>query len=138
MADRPGELEQSGRRARVRHWEQADVRCMQCGRAIGRLLAGSQFHRELPSSVGPQFVFFRSAQPDTQTRRLYGGERFRCATCGGNGVIEELEPFATEVITGQECDRPPRGRRPKRWVPRGDWRLEAFQLRDEKSRQGRV
>jgi hypothetical protein len=109
---------------------------MLCGRPIARRLAGTLSHRELPPSAAPRFAFFRSAQPGTQTRRLCGGERFRCATCGGNGIIEEVEPFATELITCQDDDRPRRGRRPKRWVPRGDWRLEAFRVRDRANRHG--
>ncbi len=111
---------------------------MLCGRPIGRPLAGTLSHRELPPSAAPRFAFFRSAQPGTQTRRLCGGERFRCATCGGNGIIEEVEPIATELIADQEYDRPQRGRRPKRWVPCADWRIQAFGVRAQANRHGQV
>src|SRR5712691_6152303 len=64
-------------------------------RTLDRSAAGRKPIPPRATLVGSSTVrVFRSAQPDTQTRRLYGGERFRCATCGGNGVVEELEPFA--------------------------------------------
>src|SRR5438445_8598744 len=108
----------------MRHCVQADVRCMRCGRMIGSLLAFAEPFADRLDPTIPRLTFFKSSALGSQTRRLRGGERFKCAACGGSGIIEDIEPFATELISNQDDGRPRPGRRPKPWLSRGDWRLE--------------
>lgn len=124
-----GTPEQFRRSGRLRRWVQADVRCMQCGRLIGQLLAPTSSRHSLESPPAALFVVFRSSQAGAKPKRLSRIERFRCPTCGGNGIVEELEQFATELIMDREDDRPRGpGRRPKPITPQRDSRLAAFGL----------
>ncbi len=107
---------------------------MQCGRLIGRLLAVAEPRRQLEWPRSTSFALFRSARPGAKSIRLSGVEHFRCATCGGFGIVEEVEQFATELFTDRLEKRPRRGRRPKPMVSRGDSRLEAFGLSDQYGR----
>jgi hypothetical protein len=100
-------------------WVQADLRCMMCGRSIGRLVGplapGDEVKR---SQVGrpPQFAAFRPADQGAPATRLMGGEQFRCTTCGGAVMMDELETFSTYAdFDDEQDDRPRRGRPPKPW-----------------------
>ncbi|MBV9580400.1 MAG: hypothetical protein JO057_17580 [Chloroflexi bacterium] len=99
-------------------WVQADLRCMMCGRIIGRLVGplppGDPVNR---SPAGrPQFAAFRPADAGVPAVRLMGGEQFRCTTCGGAVMMDELETFSTYAEIEEELDeRPRRGRPPKPW-----------------------
>src|SRR5690242_14732034 len=79
-------------------WVQADLRCLMCGRIIGRLVgplpAGDPVKRSLAGRL-PQFAAFRPADLSTPAVRLIGGEQFRCRTCGGAVIMDELETFST-------------------------------------------
>jgi hypothetical protein len=60
---------------------------------------------------------------------LAGHERFRCTTCGGALIMDELETFSTyEDLGDDELDqRPRRGRPPKPWrrtTNMPDWLIE--------------
>jgi hypothetical protein len=103
---------------------------MQCERLIGRLLAASNTRRGLESPHSAPFVIFRPSQQGAKPKRLSRIERFRCLTCGGNGIVVEVDQFATELILDGGDDRPRRGRRPKPITPRCDPRLAAFGLTD--------
>jgi hypothetical protein len=49
---------------------------------------------------------------------LVGREQFRCTTCGGGVIMDELETFSTYEDVIDELDtRPRRGRPPKPWRP---------------------
>ena len=100
-------------------WVQADLRCLMCGRVTGRLVGplppGDAARRSL---VGPppQFAAFRPADASEPAVRIVGGEHFRCTTCGGGVIMDELETFSTyEDIDDELDERPRRGRPPKPW-----------------------
>jgi hypothetical protein len=102
---------------------------MHCERLIGRLLAPTNLRYSLESPQTALFVIFRSSQEGAKPKRLSRIERFRCPTCGGNGIVNEVEQFATELIPHRDDDRPRGpGRRPKPITPRCDTRLAAFGL----------
>jgi hypothetical protein len=64
----------------------------------------------------PRFAAFRPADESVPAMRLVGGERFRCTSCGGALIIDELETFSTYGEVRDEQDgRPRRGRPPKPW-----------------------
>jgi hypothetical protein len=100
-------------------WVQADLRCLMCGRIVGRLvgplLAGELAPRSATGSP-PQFAAFRPADSTQPAVRLVGGEHFRCTTCGGGVLMDELETFSTyEDVEDDLEERPRRGRPPKPW-----------------------
>src|SRR5829696_6223842 len=88
-----------------KEWVQADVRCLMCGRVLGRLVGRP-----------PTFAAFRPAEGSSPAVRLAGGEQFRCSTCGGRAIMDEVETFSTYDEVDEELDkRPRRGRPPKPW-----------------------
>jgi DNA-directed RNA polymerase subunit N (RpoN/RPB10) len=100
-------------------WVQADLRCLMCGRVIGRLVgplpAGNPDKRTLAGRP-PQFAAFRPADSSVPATRLVGGEQFRCTTCGGAVIMDELETFSTYADVDEEREEHPRrGRPPKPW-----------------------
>jgi hypothetical protein len=100
-------------------WVQADLRCIMCGRVIGRLVgplpAGDPEKRTLAGRL-PHFSAFRPADTAVPAVRLVGGEQFRCTTCGGGVIMDELETFSTYAEIDDEIEeRPRRGRPPKPW-----------------------
>ncbi len=100
-------------------WVQADLRCLMCGRVIGRLVgplpAGDPEKHTLAGRL-LQFAAFRPADSRTPAVRLVGREQFRCTTCGGAVMMDELERFSTYADLDDEPeDRPRRGRPPKPW-----------------------
>jgi hypothetical protein len=90
-----------------------------CGRVIGRLvgpLPVSEEGRRALVGRPPQFAAFRPSDNSVPAVRLLGGEQFRCATCGGGVIMDELETFSTYEDIDEELDeRPRRGRPPKPW-----------------------
>ena len=100
-------------------WVQADLRCLMCGRIIGRLVGplapGDPVNRSTVNRP-PQFAAFRPADMREPAVRLMGGEQFRCSTCGGAVIMDEVETFSTYADVDEEHDeRPRRGRPPKPW-----------------------
>ena len=100
-------------------WVQADLRCLLCGRIIGRLVGplppGDPANRSLAGRP-PHFAAFRPADTRTTAVRLSGGEQFHCTTCGGAFIMDEVETFSTYTDIDDELDqRPRRGRPPKPW-----------------------
>jgi DNA-directed RNA polymerase subunit N (RpoN/RPB10) len=100
-------------------WVQADLRCLMCGRVVGRLvgpLPASDVAKRSLAGRPPQFAAFRPADTSASAVRLVGGEQFRCPTCGGAVIMDELETFSTyEDISDEIGERPRRGRPPKPW-----------------------
>ena len=99
-------------------WVQADVRCLLCGRVLGRLVGPVPADQAGQRSLvrAPNFAAFRPADPRLPAVRLAGGERFRCSTCGGGAYLDELETFSTYDDVDDEAERRPRrGRPPKPW-----------------------
>ena len=100
-------------------WVQADLRCLMCGRVVGRLVgplpAGDPAKRSLAGRP-PQFSAFRPADTSSPAVRLIGGEQFHCTTCGGAVIMDELETFSTYADIDDDLnERPRRGRPPKPW-----------------------
>jgi hypothetical protein len=96
-------------------WVQADLRCLMCGRVQGRLV-GPLPASQLGRTLSPRFSAFRPADAGMPAVRLYGGEQFRCQTCGGGLLMDELETFSTYADIDDDLEqRPRRGRPPKPW-----------------------
>lgn len=100
-------------------WVQAELRCLMCGRVIGRLVGPLPTDPSKRSLAGrpPQFAAFRPADVNGPAVRLVGGEQFRCTTCGGGVIMDELETFSTysDSLDDELEERPRRGRPPKPW-----------------------
>ena len=101
-------------------WIQADLRCLMCGRVVGRLVGAlptGDAARRAMAGKPPQFAAFRPADASLPAVRLAGREHFRCTTCGGGVIMDELETFSTyaDVDDDPEEERPRRGRPPKPW-----------------------
>jgi DNA-directed RNA polymerase subunit N (RpoN/RPB10) len=99
-------------------WVQADLRCLMCGRVIGRVVGPLPTDADRRTLAGrpPQFAAFRPANTSVPAVRLIGGEHFRCTTCGGGVIMDELETFSTYEDIDEDLDeRPRRGRPPKPW-----------------------
>jgi len=103
-------------------WVQADLRCMMCGRVQGRLVGPLP---ATPVKGGlPRFAAFRPADAGIPAVRLMGGEQFRCRTCGGGLIMDEVETFSTYEDDDDDLkQRPRRGRPPKPWhrPPESSW-----------------
>ena len=100
-------------------WIQADLRCLMCGRVLGRLVgpapAGEAARRTVRGRP-LRFAAFRPADESAPATRLQGSEHFRCSTCGGALLMDEVETFSTYGEIEDEHDgRPRRGRPPKPW-----------------------
>ena len=80
------------------------------GRLVGPVSAGG-----LLAGRPPAFSAFRPADTNAQAVRLGGREQFRCSTCGGPALMDEIETFSTYDDRDEELDRPRRGRPPKPW-----------------------
>src|SRR5262249_36415892 len=91
----PGKSEESDHMVMAgrRDWVQPDLRCLMGGRIIGRLVgplpAGDPTKHTLAGRL-PQFSAFRPADAGVPAVRLVGGEQFRCTTCGGAVIMDEL------------------------------------------------
>jgi DNA-directed RNA polymerase subunit N (RpoN/RPB10) len=101
-------------------WVQADLRCLMCGRVIGRLVGpvpAGKPNVGVAAGRWPLFAAFRPADESVPAVRLVGDERFRCTTCGGGVIMDELERFSTyaDIDDDDLEDRPRRGRPPKPW-----------------------
>jgi hypothetical protein len=58
-----------------------------------------------------RFAAFRPADSCLPAQRLIGGEQFRCMTCGGSVMVDQLEEFSTYADIDEEVEGPPgRGR----------------------------
>jgi hypothetical protein len=92
-----------------------------CGRVVGRLVGPLPGGADAGRSVvgrPPRFAVFRPNDTSVPAVRLVGGEQFRCTTCGGGVIMDELETFSTyEDIEDDTTARPRRGRPPKPWRP---------------------
>jgi hypothetical protein len=111
-------------------WVQADLRCLMCGRVIGRLvgpLPATEAERRAQAGRPRLFAAFRPSDQTVPAVRLVGGEHFRCTICGGGVIMDELETFSTYEDIDDELEvRPRRGRPPKPWrrSPEGQSWLE--------------
>lgn len=114
-------------------WQRLDLRCLQCGRALGSLLRPETDRR---TSAGPlgSAAFFRSADPSVPICRLTGQQRLACAICGGRPLVDEVRSFSVyqEAQDDREEDEPPgrrrRGRPAKPWRRPAHWSAAAAEL----------
>lgn len=112
-------------------WAQADVQCLLCGRLLGRLVGPLPLGHERRATVGREvhFAAFCPADRSIPARRLAGGEQFRCYTCGGGVLVDDVQVFSTYPEPVEEpVGHPRRGRPPKPWRRLPDQRLAEFGL----------
>jgi hypothetical protein len=83
---------------RHRHdWVRGEVRCLMCGRLLGRLLGSAQPHENGDRSAGHPvaFIAFRPLDPPGRIVPFTPGLRFRCSQCGGAGALDDVDVFST-------------------------------------------
>jgi hypothetical protein len=115
-----GEVQEPEHRRTRRDWVRGEVRCLMCGRLIGRLLGarGADQSRNRTSGGPISFFAYRPSDPSRPVVAFTPLIRLRCAECGGTGALDEVEFFSTfdEVPIRPEHDetgrrgpgRPPR------------------------------
>lgn len=91
------------------YWVRADVCCLMCGRRLGHVLGPTEPMASRHPSAGPRLVFgvFRATNPDIPPRPVGPAVRFRCLTCGGQGVIDELQTLSIRNNTTPEDQAEP-------------------------------
>jgi hypothetical protein len=115
-------------RRRQRHdWVRGDVRCLMCGRLLGRLLGTTRANEsgDRPTGHPVAFLAYRPLDPTKNILPYTRGLRFRCGTCGGAGALDEIDVFSTydEVPTADgedeelELHKHGRGRRARPFPP---------------------
>src|SRR5438477_10533375 len=112
---------------RQRHeWLRCEVRCLMCGRPLGRLLGVSRIPEcDQQFTTRPvAFVAFRPLDPPGPVVAYRVPRIFRCRTCRGSGAVDEIEFFSTfaEVTAADEpAAKRGRGRPPRPFqdTPRG-------------------
>jgi len=124
LAGRPGEAREPNRRRDRRDWVRGEVRCLMCARLLGRLLGSRNSGRsdERSSASSVSFFAYRSVESNKRVVALSPGTRFRCADCGGPGVLDDVDFFSTydespiavedEEPVQHGPGRPPRPMRP--------------------------
>src|SRR5438132_3319267 len=124
LASRPDEAREPNRRRDRRDWVRGEVRCLMCARLLARLLGSRKGNRtdERSSAAPVSFFAYRSMESDKRVVALSPGTRFRCADCGGAGVLDDVDFFSTydEAPVAVEDEepvqhgpgRPPRPMRP--------------------------
>ena len=85
-------------RRRHRHdWVRGDVRCLMCGRLLGRLLGTARVHQNGDRSAGHPLAFlaYRAVDPFEPIVPFTPRLRFRCPQCGGAGALDDIDMFST-------------------------------------------
>jgi hypothetical protein len=97
-----------------RDWVRGDVRCLMCGRLLGRLLGITRLCENGDHSAGQPiaFIAYRPLNPVDRIVPFSPEIRFRCNTCGGTGALDEIEVFST-------YDEPPTAEREDETITRG-------------------
>ena len=87
----------SVRRQRRRDWVRGDMRCLMCGRLLGRLLGTARSHENGDRSAGHPlaFVAYRGVDPLEPIVPFTPRLRFRCHRCGGAGALDDIDVFST-------------------------------------------
>ena len=96
-------------------WLEADLRCLMCGRVVGHLVGPLRLVNSagMRSERTVRFAAFRPADSSFPALRLIGGEQFRCMTCGGSVIVDQLERFSTYIDVGERTSRLPEARAPR-------------------------
>jgi hypothetical protein len=125
----PNRSSAHGARRRRHDWVRGEVRCLMCGRLLGRLLGAARPQDNGDRSAGHPVAFlaFRPLDPPGPIVPFAPGLRFRCCLCGGAGALDDIDVFSTydEAPADEEDEQRehegnrPRGRpgRPPRPVP---------------------
>jgi hypothetical protein len=94
---RPSRSSVHGVRRRRRDWVRAEVRCLMCGRLLGRLLGAARPQDNGDRSAGHPVAFlaFRPLDPPGPIVPFAPGLRFRCCLCGGAGALDDIDVFST-------------------------------------------
>jgi hypothetical protein len=93
----PGCSQLSVRRQRRHDWVRRDVRCLMCGRLLGRLLgtALSQENGDHSAGLPVAFLAYRAVDPLDPIVPFTPHLRFRCHRCGGAGALDDIDVFST-------------------------------------------
>jgi hypothetical protein len=83
---------------RQRHdWVRGDVRCLMCGRLLGRLLGTTRSNGtgDRPTGHPVAFLAYRPVDPPQNILPYTPDLRFRCQTCGGAGALDDIDVLST-------------------------------------------
>jgi hypothetical protein len=80
-----------------RDWVRGDVRCLMCGRLLGRLLGTTRVRENGDRTAGHPiaFIAYRPLDPVGRIVPHHPNLRFRCRACGGAGALDEIEVLST-------------------------------------------
>jgi hypothetical protein len=80
-----------------RDWVRGDVRCLMCGRLLGRLLGTTRVRENGVRTAGHPvaFVAYRPLNPTERIVPFSSDLRFRCRVCGGAGALDDVEVLST-------------------------------------------
>lgn len=80
-----------------RDWVRGDVRCLMCGRLLGRLLGTTRPRENGDRTAGhpAAFIAYRPLDPVQRIVPFTPDLRFRCRACGGAGALDEVEVLST-------------------------------------------
>jgi len=80
-----------------RDWVRGDVRCLMCGRLLGRLLGTTRARENGDRTAGSPtaFLAYRPLDPVDRIVPFWPGLRFRCRVCGGAGALDDVDVLST-------------------------------------------
>jgi hypothetical protein len=80
-----------------RDWVRGDVRCLMCGRLLGRLLGTTHARENGAHTAGhpAAFLAYRPLDPVDRIVPFSASLRFRCRVCGGAGALDDIEVLST-------------------------------------------
>jgi hypothetical protein len=121
MFDALGALTPHSPRARLRRrhdWVRGEVRCLLCGRLLGRLLGTAKERSDGDRSAGQPVAFlaYRAIDSAEGVVAFTPQLRFRCQHCGGAGALDAIDVFSTydEVSSHEPAEGEKRRRGPGR------------------------
>src|SRR5215471_2015185 len=94
-------------RRKRRDWVRGEVRCLMCGRLLGRLLGTTRARENGDHSAGQPvaFIAYRPLNPVERIVPFAPSLRFRCSTCGGAGALDDIDVFSTyDEVPGADDD----------------------------------
>jgi hypothetical protein len=93
-------------RGRRHDWVRGDVRCLMCGRLLGRLLGTARCRENGDRTAGQPVAFlaYRPLDPEGHIIPFTPSLRFRCHVCGGAGALDEVDVFSTYDEASTDTD----------------------------------
>jgi hypothetical protein len=78
-------------------WVRGDVRCLMCGRLMGRLLGTTHARANGDRTAGhpAAFLAYRPLDPLQRIVPYSPSLRFKCRACGGAGALDDIEVLST-------------------------------------------